>query len=215
MSENIAHRKTPGRPANTGKRRDIAEELKKVALNLFAEQGYGQVTIKDIGIAANVNTAMIYYYFSDKESLCRASIEDAAEQVFCAFQKAIDKVEGPQKKIETWLETHIKLMGTIRKMVRVSIDLKTKSGDKSNENSPIDNFYNLEQKTLSEFLTTGIEKGIFRKVDVDETRRIVSTFLDGAMIRTLIRPNFDLESTVSSFMEVLLVYLAVQPDKKV
>ena len=77
------------------------------------------------------------------------------------------------------------------------------------------NFYNLEQKTLSEFLTTGIEKGIFRKVDVDETRRIVSTFLDGAMIRTLIRPNFDLESTVSSFMEVLLVYLAVQPDKKV
>jgi AcrR family transcriptional regulator len=215
MSENIAHRKTPGRPANTGNRRDIAEELKKVALDLFAEQGYGQVTIKDIGIAANVNTAMIYYYFSDKESLCRASIEDAAEQVFCAFQKAIDKVEGPQKKIETWLETHIKLMGTIRKMVRVSIDLKTKSGDKSNENSPIDNFYNLEQKTLSEFLTTGIEKGIFRKVDVDETRRIVSTFLDGAMIRTLIRPNFDLESTVSSFMEVLLVYLAVQPDKKV
>ena len=213
MSENTAKRKTPGRPANTGKRRDIAEELKKVALNLFAEQGYGQVTIKDIGIAANVNTAMIYYYFSDKESLCRAAIEDAAEQVFCAFRKAIDKVEGPQKKIEAWLETHVEWMGIIRKMVRVSIDLKTMNPDGVSETSPIDIFYDLEQKTLSELLTTGIEKGTFREVDVDEIRRIVSTFLDGAMIRTLIRPNFDLASTVSTFMDVLLVYLTVPRDK--
>ena len=109
MSENIAYRKRPGRPANTGNRRDIAVELKKVALNLFAEQGYGQVTIKDIGIAANVNTAMIYYYFSDKESLCRAAIEDSAELVFSAFQKSINKVEGPQEKIGSWLETHIEI----------------------------------------------------------------------------------------------------------
>ncbi|MFT5505732.1 MAG: AcrR family transcriptional regulator [Gammaproteobacteria bacterium] len=212
MREPIAPRKKPGRPANKGKRRDIAEELKKVALNLFAEQGYGQVTIKDIGIAANVNTAMIYYYFSDKESLCRAAIEDAAEQVFSAFQKAIDKVEGPKKKIESWLKTHIELMGTIRKMVRVSLDLQTRSSDISSEGSPIDIFYDLEREALSEFLKAGIEKGEFREVDVDEIRRIVSTFLDGAMIRTLIRPNFDLARTVSTFMEVLLVYLAVRPD---
>jgi len=97
----------------------------------------------------------------------------------------------------------------------VSIDLKTKGGDTSNESSPIDSFYDLEQKTLSEFLTIGIEKGTFREVDVDEIRRIVSTFLDGAMIRTLIRPNFNLASTVSTFMEVLLVYLAVHPDKNI
>ena len=213
MSENIAYRKRPGRPANTGKRRDIAVELKKVALNLFAEQGYGQVTIKDIGIAANVNTAMIYYYFSDKESLCRAAIEDSAELVFSAFQKSINKVEGPQKKIESWLETHIELMDTIRKMVRVSLDLKTLGSDSSNASSPIDIFYDLEWEMLSNFLKEGIEKGEFREVDVDKVRRMVSTFLDGAVIRTLIRPKFDLVSTVSTFKEVLLVYLAVGPDK--
>jgi len=213
MSENTAQRKNLGRPANDGKRRNIAEDLKKVALNLFAEQGYGQVTIKDIGIAANVNTAMIYYYFSDKESLCRAAIEDAAEQVFCVFRQAIDKVEGPQKKIEAWLQTHVEWMEIIRKMVRVSIDLKTMSPDTNSEGSPIDIFYDLEKKTLAEFLTTGIEDGTFREVDVDEIRRIVSTFLDGAMIRTLIRPNFDLASTIATFMDVLLVYLTVPPDK--
>jgi AcrR family transcriptional regulator len=213
MRESIAQRKRPGRPPSTGKRRDIAEELKKVALDLFAEQGYGQVTIKDIGITANVNTAMIYYYFSDKESLCRAAIEENAEQVFSAFQKSLDKVEGPQEKIESWLETHIEFMDTIRKMVRVSLDLKTLGSDSSNESSPIDIFYDLEREMLSNFLKGGIERGEFREVDVDEIRRIVSTFLDGAVIRTLIRPKFDLVSTVSTFIEMLLVYLAVRPDK--
>lgn len=212
MKENIALQKRLGRPANSGKRRDIAEDLKNVALDLFVEQGYGQVTIKDIGIAANVNTAMIYYYFSDKESLCRAAIEDAAEQVFTAFEKAINKAEGPREKIESWLETHIKLMSTIRKMVKVSLDLKAGASSTSSETSPIDNFYELERSTLSELLKAGIEEGEFREVNVDEVRRVVSTFLDGAMIRTLIRPKFNLADTLSTFLEVLLVYLAVPPD---
>lgn len=212
MKENFAHQKRLGRPANTEKRRNIAEDLKKVALDLFAEQGYGQVTIKDIGITANVNTAMIYYYFSDKGSLCRAAIEDSATQVFSAFQTSINKAEGPQEKIKNWLETHIELMDTIRKMVRVSLDLKTLDSDTS-ESSPIDIFYDLEREMLSNFLREGIEKGEFREVDVDEIRRMVSTFLDGAVIRTLIRPKFDLVSTVSTFMDVLFVYLAVHQDK--
>ncbi len=207
MKQNIAHRKRPGRPANTDKRRNIAEELKKVALNLFAEQGYGQVTIKDIGVAANVNTAMIYYYFSDKENLCRAAIEDSAEQVFSAFQVSIDKVEGPQEKIEKWLQTHIELMDTIRKMVRVSLDLKTLGSDASAQTSPIDRFYELEWEMLSRFLQEGIAQGVFKEVNVDEVRRMVSTFLDGAVIRTLIRPKFDLVRTVATFKKTLLVYL--------
>lgn len=213
MGQNTASQRKAGRPANTGDRRDIANELKKVALDLFAEQGYGQVTIKDIGTAANVNTAMIYYYFSDKESLCRATIEDAAEQVFSTFQKAISKVEDPREKIESWLETHIKLMSTIRKMVKVSLDLKAGEPKTSSGNSPIDIFYDLERETLSDFLRAGIDRGEFRDVDVNEIRRVVSTFLDGAMIRTLIRPKFDLANTVSTFMEVLLVYLSVHPHK--
>jgi len=215
MREKIAHQKRLGRPANTGKRRVIAEELKKVALDLFADRGYSQVTIKDIGITANVNTAMIYYYFSDKESLCRAAIEDTAKQLFSTFQKSINKVEGPQQKVESWFQTHIELMSTIRKMVRVSLDLKTLGSDTSSKSSPIDIFYDLEREMLSDFIKAGIEKGEFREVDVDEVRRIVSTFLDGAVIRTLIRPKFDLVSTVSTFMEMLLVYLAVHPNKNI
>ena len=214
MANDGVRSKRLGRPAKNGQARNIAKELKDVALDLFAERGYGQVTIKDIASAADVNTAMIYYYFSDKESLCRATTEDAVERVFTEFKTAISKVSEPREKIKIWLITHIELVDTLRKMVKVSLDLKSENSEAYLHNNPIDMFYDLERETLSELLNVGIERGEFREVNVDEVRRVVSTFLDGAMIRTLSRPKFDLESTVSRFLQVLMVYLTTPPSEQ-
>jgi TetR/AcrR family transcriptional regulator len=42
---------------------------------LFARQGFPATTIKQIGTAAGVNPALIYYYFGDKEKLYRALLK--------------------------------------------------------------------------------------------------------------------------------------------
>lgn len=42
------------------------------AEELFARQGFAATTIKQIGAAAGVNPALIYYYFDSKETLYRA-----------------------------------------------------------------------------------------------------------------------------------------------
>jgi AcrR family transcriptional regulator len=39
------------------------------AERLFAEQGYAATTIKQIGAAAGVNSALLYYYYDSKETL--------------------------------------------------------------------------------------------------------------------------------------------------
>jgi AcrR family transcriptional regulator len=62
-----AKRKVRGRTS----RSQAADDLARIALNLFAEHHYASVTIKDIGRAAKVNTAMIYYYYADKRALFR------------------------------------------------------------------------------------------------------------------------------------------------
>ncbi len=54
-----------------------AIELTATALDLFAERDFASVTIKDIANACGVNTALIYYYFTNKEDLFRATIENA------------------------------------------------------------------------------------------------------------------------------------------
>ncbi len=212
MAGKPATRRKVGRPTMAERQTDTAEDLKSVALDLFAANGYGQVSIKEIGLAAGVNTAMIYYYFSDKEGLCRAAIEDAAAQVFQAFQEAIDQVRDPKEKIHCWLDTHVQFMSTIRKMVKVSLDLRTDTSGRVEVDKAIGHFYELEKDTLVAFIELGTRNGAFRAVDANDVRRVISTFLDGAMIRSMIRPNFELKQTVDSFQEFLWHYLETKPQ---
>lgn len=210
MTKISTHRRKVGRPSAASRQGDTAEKLRTVALDLFAAHGYGQVTIKDIGVAAGVNTAMIYYYFENKESLCRAALKETASEVFVIFQQAIDKVDDPKEKIHCWLETHIEMMEPMRKMVKVSLDLKIDSSKGIGVDEAIGHFYELEKETLIEFINLGAKNGDFRIVDTDDIRRIISTFLDGAMIRSFIRPDFDLRRTVYAFREMLWRYLEVE-----
>src|SRR5215472_15196116 len=50
-----------------------ARKLMSVALELFARRGFSSVTIKDIAKSANVNSALLYYYFDSKEDLFKSS----------------------------------------------------------------------------------------------------------------------------------------------
>ena len=47
------------------------------AERLFAAQGFAATTIKQIGAEAGVNSALLYYYFADKETLYREMLRRA------------------------------------------------------------------------------------------------------------------------------------------
>ena len=50
---------------------------------LFARQGFDATTIKDIGTAAGVNAALLYYYFTDKATLYEAVLRRMACYADC------------------------------------------------------------------------------------------------------------------------------------
>lgn len=45
------------------------------AERLFARQGYAATTVKQLGAAASVNPALLYYYFGDKAGLYQATLK--------------------------------------------------------------------------------------------------------------------------------------------
>jgi TetR/AcrR family transcriptional regulator len=81
---------------------DAAEEL-------FARQGYVATTIKQIGAQAGVNTALLYYYFGDKQSLYREMLE----RVFSGFATAggaIDAAPTPEAAIRGFVMLQVELL---------------------------------------------------------------------------------------------------------
>ncbi len=77
---------------------DAKEKLLVAATKLFAEKGYAGVSIRQLGEAAGVNSAMISYYFGGKEGLYESVITAQYERLLGKFEKiAATEADAPEK----------------------------------------------------------------------------------------------------------------------
>jgi AcrR family transcriptional regulator len=63
-------------PAHSGQRGDTRARIQRVALELFAEQGYERTSLREIAERLGVTKAALYYHFKSKEDIVRSFTED-------------------------------------------------------------------------------------------------------------------------------------------
>jgi AcrR family transcriptional regulator len=192
-----------GRPSAEEATVDRSEMLKKSALDLLSSRSFGAVTIKDIGREAGVTTAMIYYYFEDKDDLLRAAIEYAIDTAFERFASLSENIEHPAALIREWLRTHVDMVDSFSKMMKINLDYNAEGKRSQRIDEAIRRFYDTEAQVLTNCVKRGVDLGIFNPVDPEQIRVVVSTFLDGAMVRSRILSDYDLEGSVRIFETLL------------
>jgi AcrR family transcriptional regulator len=191
-------------PVSSGRKQPArAQEMMRVALDLFAERNFASVTIKDIASALGVNTALLYYYFDSKEDLFRATIETTVNEAFAHFRQLRLRHDHPAEVISDWLENHIDLFDPIHKLVKISLDYSGSQHRQASIDRSIRQFYDEESRLLSESIQQGIDTRIFRRVDPAQLAQFISGYLDGLMVRAVILPGFDLRSSVMHFRMTL------------
>lgn len=198
-----------GRPSGTSgaARFDRSGELAAVALDLFAERNFASVTIKDIARAANLNTALIYYYFKSKEDLFRAAIEFSVDQAFRNFRHLQSRHDNPADIIDDWLNNHVQLYAPIHKFVKVSLDYASSDTRIPVVDRQIRQFYDEEKRILSACIRQGIQDGLFAPVDPESLAVFISTYLDGVMVRSVILDDFDLNQAVVALRQQIWAQL--------
>lgn len=60
----------------TRRRGDTREQIRRVALELFAEQGYEKTSLREIAERLEVTKAALYYHFKTKEDIVASLFED-------------------------------------------------------------------------------------------------------------------------------------------
>lgn len=191
-----------------------AEELLGAALDLFAERNFAAVTIKEIASAIGCNTALIYYYFKNKEDLFQATIEMAIDRAFEHFAELRLRHDNPADVLSDWLDNHVDLFDPIHKFVKVSLDYAGSPTRSATTDRSIRQFYDEEARVLSGCIRDGIAKGVFRSVDPDRVAAFISTYLDGVMVRSVIGNSGDLRESIALLREQLWHYLGYQPAEK-
>jgi AcrR family transcriptional regulator len=132
------------------------------AIALFADRGVEGTSIRELATNANVNVAMINYYFGSKEKLVEAIIEDKV-----TYMK--DKIEEMQnnealteiEKIDTVIKDYVtrKLEGaTFNKFLYKEL-MDTKRED------ILIKAFSSNAKNVAAIIEKGIQKKVFKKVD--------------------------------------------------
>ena len=193
-----------GRPKQQGVSRDTAEALKQSALDLMSRSGYRTVTIKDIGREAGLTTAMIYYHFRDKDDLLHATIEYAIETALEYYTNTSRNVENPAKLIHEWLHMHVALQPEIGKVLKLILEYRNSESQHDRVDKIIDRFYGSERTVITQSILRGRAMGMF-KGDHDPTALcdLVSTFLDGAVMRKRVFTDYDIAVSVEVFEQML------------
>ncbi|HSC52190.1 MAG TPA: TetR family transcriptional regulator [Phnomibacter sp.] len=173
----------------------------EVAESLFAQHGYGSTSIRDISKEANVNLAMVSYYFGSKEKLLEAIFHYRIFHSWFLVREAMEKNE-----LNTW------------ELVEVMIDsFVDRLNDKANfhalmirqqllgERSPMYDML-MESKCknyemVCQLVKQGQDKGIFKEnVDI------------ALMIVTMVGTGYQLMHSISFYSKMAKVDYA--PDGK-
>jgi TetR/AcrR family transcriptional regulator len=89
------------------KRRDASQtraRLLEVGETLFSEQGFDRTTLEAIANAADVNKAMIRYYYGDKAGLYAAIIEDVVAGVLTHLEATLPDRSDPVTDMADFIE---------------------------------------------------------------------------------------------------------------
>lgn len=91
----------PRPPAtDTASRRELILDASE---HLFATQGFASTTIKQIGEHARVNSALLYYYFADKDTLYREMLQRLIRQMIAAGMSALDPDRSPDRRLDAFV----------------------------------------------------------------------------------------------------------------
>jgi AcrR family transcriptional regulator len=177
-------------------------KLMAVAMDLFCRRDFASVTIKDIARAAEINSALIYYYFKNKEDLFRVMIEHAISQALDNYARIKARHTDPTDLINDWFENNIEMAELIRKLVKIMIDYSHSTARAPSIETLIRRFYKVETGIISAGVREGIARGIFRNIDPESTALFVSVHLDGIMAASMVRPKFDIAAAMEELRRV-------------
>lgn len=103
-------------------RKEREGQVLEIAHGLFAEHGYGAVTMDEVAAAAGVTKPLLYAYFGNKERLYLACMENAGEAMLAAVGAAVASASGPAEALREGLRAFFAFVDGDRDAWRVLFD---------------------------------------------------------------------------------------------
>jgi AcrR family transcriptional regulator len=91
-------------------RNDTEARILKAAHTVFVRQGTRAASLKDIAQEADVNQALLHYYFRDKETLADTVFRQVASEFIPRIQEVFVAEQPIEEKVETIVQRYVEMV---------------------------------------------------------------------------------------------------------
>ena len=137
-------------------------QILQVAETLFAENGFDRTSIRTIAKQAQINIAMISYYFGSKEKLLESLVSFRTKDLKFQLESLSAENLEPIDKINRLIELYINRINCNKGIYRI-LHFEFASGKNDIKMTVLDKLRNGNLKSLTTIIKEGQSKGVFRK----------------------------------------------------
>lgn len=148
---------------------DKKQHIISHAMQLFADKGFEATSIRDLAKVADVNVAMVNYYFGSKEKLMEAIIEEKAAYMKDRIEElnannSISEIDKVNALIEDYVNRIVSNPNFHKLLYK-----ELMGSNRENLNQILTNTFARNTKNFAKIIENGIKKKVFKKVDATLT----------------------------------------------
>ncbi len=181
------------------------KELLYQSLDLFAEKGFANVTIRQVAKALGISTGALYHYFPSKESLFEQLVEELGHQEVLVLNSAMATRKTLPKRIEILGQLLLENREILVKHTAIWLDFYQHSQVETILNNRI--FQRIERQS---------REAIAELLGIRDFRlaRFISVSIDGILVDQLGKNDSTIfAEQVALLMEMLITYFEKYPEK--
>ena len=183
------------------------EEILEATRKVISSYGFEGITLEKVAEEAGISKGTIYLYFENKEELMISSIEYGLDKLIEELENCIYGEIDILNKIRKIISTKLKYIESHRDFVKAFIAEMYGQILVSNKDRLMrirnkrDHFY----KVLTDIIKSGIDSGVFRKVDPYKGAFSLIELIKGIGIKRIIHNSEeDLDKDIDFIMDIFL-----------
>lgn len=159
------------------------EEILSVALRLFADRGFHNVSMQEIAAESEFSVGTLYNFFDSKESLFSALLNSCARRIYDIIVPILEAESDEREKISNFIKAHQQIIEDHRPTIKMYLSQNNLSAltFRPDIEPETDALREEIHKKLSDIFKSGVRNGVF--MDTDSRIAVLSL---SAMLESLV-----------------------------
>jgi AcrR family transcriptional regulator len=189
--------------SNTRKERERLarkQEVLEVALALFSEKGFHEVSMQEVADRAEFSVGTLYNLFGKKDGLFDELIEHAGKLILEDVLPILDMPGTEETRLRAFLQHQPQVMEDHARFITLYVTVMGQKGSKFAQNHTKDEIHEVIVARITSLVESGINQGCFRTVHPMITAKAVISMLETMAIE--VAGQFDRDKVVAMFVEI-------------